>query len=300
MLVVITIIALLAAVVLTTMKSLKEHGQKTKCKANLKSLAQGVHNKVAEDAWTMFASSFVWQEEDVWFEKRGWISWLDGNGNRPGYGGLTPPTGTHQPTCYMKIGATWENGRKAIEEGELWDYVNRDMTLYLCPKHKSTKVKTYPVCRSYIMNGYFFYSANDSGTEDGDGAGNDRSGGGWTNRSQRKMYDVPEAMRVMLFTEMKIVPSASEYNGTGRWGDAVLDAWGSKTPKGFGRDIDSVYKDADLQKKPYESIGFNHRSQGQNYGHVAFLDGHVREVPEWLDYPNQNTNSTLRAALGRW
>ena len=299
MLVVIAIIGVLAAVLLSALRTLKEHGQKAKCKSNIRNLALGVINKATVDTYTLYASSFVWEHWQVWYDQRGWVSWLNSSGNSPGWSDTTPPNIFRQPTCYIHRTNKQLDGRRAIEQGSLWEYVNKDMKIYLCPKHNTTKIDTFAVCRSYAMNGYFFYSANDRGTE-GDNTvtrGNRQTGFGWTNWEPRKLYDVPEPMRMMLFAEIRI-PNDSPNNGDkhGRWDDGVLDAWGDHT------DHPKNGRSPPLHANPHESIGFNHRSQGKNWGHVVFLDGHVREVPERHKDPdtNNDVNPTMRAALGKF
>ena len=340
MLVVIAIIAVLAAALLVSLKSLGEHGRKTKCKANLRSLAQGVINRVAEHQETMAALSYMYKEWDddafeyVWRHRRGWVSWLKNDGKEPegalfGHDGQTPkpnarpkPRGFSQPTCFVGSGA--QNGRNAIMYGELWNYAGQNMSIYLCPSHKhecpfhkkkftATDGKKLVVCRSYAMNAYFGYGSTDTAWNDG-----------FTTRGHGfghpRLYDVNEPSRLMLFAE--IDPCKTR--------DSVLNAWGadssgSSRPAKSDKKYLEYYYNADgtlinphpitvapnispqapkwnetsWQNNERDSIGFNHRSQGKRYGHVVFLDGHVRELPEKMENEN-NRNPTLRAALGLW
>ena len=288
---VIVIISLLATALVSGIGTMRAHGHAAQCKTNLRNLSQGVINNAAIDSWTLYAQSFaMWHSADrAWYERRGWISWLNSSGNRDDFGNKfgkeDPPTGLYHATCYA--GKAHADGRQSIRLGTLWELTGKDMKIYLCPTHRRTKVNSFPVCRSYAMNGYFYYSEHDQG--------NTYDDNGWGAWDPRKIYDIPEPMRMMLFAE--IVPDA------GAKGDGVLVAWDkANIPKGryMGKNvsIDDVYDRSGLQSTPNESVGFNHRKQGQNYGFVAFLDGHVLEIPEVIDYGK--TNATLRAALGRF
>jgi len=298
MLVVIVIIALLASVLVTSIRSLKEHGNKTKCKANLKSLAQGVINKAAEqNGHTMYASSFVtrWLSIDTggvtWHHMGGgsWISWLDGT-RFPNPPSWDSGPGFTYPSCF----AGNKNGRDAIRQGEMWGrgneagYINKSMEIFLCPSHKNIKMSGNPVCRSYAMNGFFGYSTKNNGRVESpsDGLGL---------RETHKLQNVDEPMRVMLFAE--IDPVKKEGRG---WSTSVLVPWNDCPNLGDRTTRENFLADnKNLRENPRETISFHHKSQGKKFGNVAFLDGHVKELPEeYLDADFGKVNPTLRAALG--
>ena len=310
LLVVIIIIAVLASVLVTTISSLKAHANKAKCKANLKSLAQGVITKTADgNGHTMFASSFVvWYidamtGEKKWDVRNGWISWLDANGRRP----IKRNWGSesfNRATTY--VGAGVKDGRKAIMEGEMWGfddrdgnpprpgYINKNLSVFLCPSHKNAKVGNYPVCRSYAMNAYFGYSLLTNGKAE-------NLSDGWAIGEQHKLQNVAEPMRVMLFAE--ILPGLKtnnplKFTQSDDAGDSVLVPWQNR-PNDHGRQTLESFLNTSTGA-PKESINFSHKSQGKNYGHVAFLDGHVVEVPEKYVDPitKKESNPTLRAAVG--
>jgi len=321
MLVVIVIIGVLASVLLTTIGSMRENGHATKCKANLKNLAQGVINKTGNEGYMMFASSFVFERYGVWHPRQGWVSWLrsdngtinyarpPGNQAHAYFWKPEAPSGLTQPTCYA--GNNGQNGRKSIEEGELWEYVNKDISIYLCPKHKREKVGNAPICRSYAMNGYFFYSNVHNGT--GISEGND----GRPSDPPRKLTELEEGMRMMLFAEMGL----NFVKQTGRntaaivpWKNDEINTVFNNNKSGLQNFLSgnepapTAEKTLDPIKgsssEGRDSMGFNHKRAGKQYGMAVFLDGHVKELPkryEGLDPKNNNTvvvNPTFRTALG--
>lgn len=309
MLVVIAIMALLAAALLPHLGSLREQGLATRCKSNLKQLASGVSNRVADDSnkpdhekggGVPFAQSYGIYDSipELWRERRGWVSWLksDGTAKDLGFNKREHPSGLRQPTAYAGTGA--ENGRSAITNGTLWAYVNQDFSTYLCPKHRNVRIGKHAVCRSYAMNGWFYYGLANSFSKGESNTAN----GSWRAWRARKLYDAGELPKLMLFAEIGYVDPADRTNkdkiaaSLKNNGDAVLAPWGNSIPA--SSNFSSVWGNSSLHRKPNESIAFNHRMQGKNYGFIAYADGHVTQVPEFLD-AKQQTNATLRAALGR-
>jgi len=128
------------------------------------------------------------------------------------------------------------------------------------------------------MNGYFFYPD-------------------WTSWSQRRLSDVDEPMRMMLFAEIR--PTSGTRSELIPWTN-VQGVQGNKASLISYLTTNEPAPTPEKNQDPDSSIGFNHKKMGKHYGMVAFLDGHVKEVPKtYVDtLNNKKVNPTLRAALG--
>jgi prepilin-type N-terminal cleavage/methylation domain-containing protein len=260
LLVVIAIIAILAVVVLNAIKQARESGYTTKCKANLRNLAQGVQTLAVEGSRICYAygaERYRPQDTLPYSELVGWVNWIptanNGMGPRPYWStNVSQAAKMEQPSWY---GA---KGLRGIKDGALWsDSGLNDLSVYVCPRFKRKEVcGRNDAVRSYAMN---------------------KIVGGHGLRDFNMS-------RTMLFAEIP-VPASSVWNTP--WdrngGDTSLDAEG---PTKTGTPV-----------APYETIGFHHRYTGMNCGHVVFIGGNV-EPARMLGTTANPTNPTLWLATG--
>jgi len=273
MLVVVILIGILSAGVLYAVSRARESGYASKCRANLRNLAQGVQNLTTEsNGYLPYAGGYEWYNwrSAKWEERRGWVNWIPKSGDRPRW-----PHDEEQKSKMQQPAWYGPEGLRGIREGSLWaeiKFINgverfeplnmMELSSYCCPRFRRKDVcgRTDAV-RSYVMNGLFGYQHNV--------------------RSQgvRLSTMTLPASRTLLFAEMP-VPAVGSQLENPNGGDQTLDAEG---PNGTGTDA-----------SPYESIGFNHRVAGVLCGHVVFVGGHV-ELARMLE---TGENPTLGLAKG--
>ena len=238
MLVVIAIIAILATVVLNSVKQAREAGYATRCKANLRNLATGIQTLAVEGS--SIRQAYGYERENLndalpYNEVKGWVNWIPtaggGTGSRPIWPSISSQSSQMEQASWY--GA---KGLRGIKEGTLWtDGGLSDLSTYVCPRFKRQAVcGRSDAVRSYAMNKRV-------------------SGAGLQSVNMS---------RTMLFAEIP-VPASGVW--TTPWvpngGDPCLDAQG---PSNTGTDV-----------APYEKIGFLHRYVGIECGHVVFVGGNV-------------------------
>jgi len=267
MLVVVILIGILSAGVLYAVSRARESGYASKCRANLRNLAQGVHNLAVESNGELpFAIGYEVYDRrtETWSERRGWVNWV------PKAGATAPrpvwPNAKNAKDQNREMQQPpWfgPNGMRGIREGTLWSdgaftpLNMMDISSYCCPRFKRRDVcGRKDAVRSYAMNRM---------VSDG---------------NVRGMV----ASRRMLFAE--IPPLSKDNPADQNGGDQRLDAAG---PNGEGSTSDQP-----PYPSPYESIGFNHRVAGVRCGHVVFVSGHV-ELARMLE---TGENPTLGLAKG--
>lgn len=264
MLVVITIIAILAAVIIGKYSQVRESGWSTRCKANLRSLYQAALNYTSDNGGGYpYAGSYELQNtlSGKWYEYRAWVNWI-GSGTWPN---------TSPQAASMTMYSVGGNARACITNGTLWEYTSHDMAIYFCPKFRSLR-PNIDFARTYAMNGLF-------------GCKN------ILNAPASRAYWDPltiqnfpyEPSRTLMFADMQMSPT---YLGNGGVTVCQTYATGGTGDGDAGVLIPSVLKtdgsgNVDVpssQTKPYESIGYLHRMAGEYRGHAVFLDGHVDAV----------------------
>ena len=265
LLIVIAIVGLLAAALITNMTSGIAGGQKLKCMANLKNLAQAVSSYTTSQSGDdddqhiptagSFETSYLASDlETVYFySSAAWVSWTPaGGGDWPYKPGLTE---SKEDSMNASTFADTTPAFFSITNGVLWSYVGGDASVYFCGTHKkvleATQVKR--VYRSYVMNSYFGYHDKPNKPN-------------YKHHHHRKLGSINQsgtaAIRV-LFAEL---PGQKDQEGvfTGEtWGDSVLDPGDSNLAPNTSKD---------------EYFGFNHRVSNRWVANVAFADGHVDGV----------------------
>ena len=257
LLVVIALIGVLSAALTTQVPRIREMGRATRCKANLRNLAMAAQSwsLIERDTSRTYPAAGSWESSTInmdpsphrvyWSGAGGhpdaWVSWTYGesdtwpwnNNNRQSWRGN------------MRISRfDGTGGYISVTNGCLWEYVGKDLSVYVCDAHKSVAVQNQVrnLVRSYVMNEYF----------------------GWDSDGHRNRKDVgavsvsgTSSLRLM-FAELP----GGDGKESGRSGFEVS-----------GSTVDSV-----LQYEDGEVIGFNHRAARKLAGHVAFADGHVETV----------------------
>lgn len=261
LLVVISILAILAAAMVSQVTRARAMGQAIKCKANLKNLAQASTNYAIEDSKNRFP--WAGSHEQMWpkvvngsyvklyHECKGWVSWYRG-GSWPA---RSPAWGT-----FVNFNETDDSkATYAITNGVLWSYVGKDMSVYLCDVHKTVaKRNNIRKARwSYAMNCFFGYGGSGNNSPDG------------REQSLSSISKLGAADRLLLFAEMPA------YKLSGSMFKEGIDLSGNKADCVLHMEIKDYYG----QVRPTEeTIGFNHQVGKKQVAHVAYADGHVDVV----------------------
>ena len=246
LMVVIAIIGVLAVALTTQVTKIQDSARATKCKANLRGLAQAAQNYGIQEGYYPLAGSIeilpTHRIPPRYHGRRGWVSWTRGNSDAWPWGNQNESPNSHRNEMDRE---TWldEKSYLSITNGELWRLVGKDIDIYRCDKHKGTgKGKIY---RSYVMNGYFNY---------------DKGGVQYTSEGrhavENAVMDGKSAIRLMF---------------------AELPAQDTKTTQEFTDSVLEYEMNGDSNTKS-ESIGFNHFIAKRWVGHVAFVDGHVEGI----------------------
>ncbi|MEI6210681.1 MAG: type II secretion system protein [bacterium] len=279
LLVVITICAILAALLSRQYGAIRENGWSSRCKANLRSLYQAAVNYTVEHGGTYpNAGSWEWlnttETPNMYYESRnGWVNWM---------GAGSWPNAASQASL-MKTRWDGNSGRDSIKAGVLWEYTMREKGIYYCPKFCTLK-RGADVARSYFMNSkYGCAAATNSINFAGSG---------------------DEASRTLLFADMQ---PQQKYLGSAT--DVCIKWAGQIVPFDGGVQDDGVLNGATAVGWPNvteETIGYIHRMGGDYYGHVIFVDGHIEAVGMgWNALLQQDrtgawTNRTYDACIGKF
>ena len=272
LIVVIGIIGILAGVLLSSFSGGSESARAAKCLNNMRNLAQGALSYAARSAERRFpvagSCSVIAKSTSglVYKERVGWISWLSENDE---YG---TRHGKNKPKSFISlsnVGAYCDDDRKAefaITNGVMWQAVNCNRDIYVCPHHQiAAQKKGAKVRWSYVMNAYFGYDFSDGSKAVGtEGYGHHPSESG------------VRAERRLMFAELPIYGSGTSFDEGGK-------ASGASYPSAASTDTDCVlqYKAYDFNKNwkgKAESIAFNHKSAKRYCAHVAFADGHTEKL----------------------
>ncbi len=308
LLVVIMIIAMLAAAILPQVTKAREHGFASRCKANLRNLSQASLNLAAASGYGYLPHAGGHECLSVldhnWYESEGWVNWLPRAGENPVWG-------TPEPQASLMEPPTWygPKAKAAIEDGTLWEYINREINSYVCPKfRKRTICGRSDAVRSYSMNSYFGFNGSFRNSD-----GNLESPGRC--HAQSLAHLGADASRLLLFAEM-----SAQQNYLGRPANrAVTRHWASNHVIGDNRAPPTCYSDDDADAcdsvmdsagagafgdpnaLPYESIGYLHPMNGEFYGHVVFVDGHVEAFTLMKNSSGSITNNiTHRLVSGEF
>jgi prepilin-type N-terminal cleavage/methylation domain-containing protein/prepilin-type processing-associated H-X9-DG protein len=277
MLVVIAIIAILAVALMPQLTKAREQGYSSRCKVNLRNLAQGALNFSVDQSGALpFAGGYEVEDRIGWFhERQGWVTWIPRAGATPSWPNEDPQSADmEQPIWYGPKATT------AITNGTLWEFVSQDARSYICPKFKKKTIcGQNDARRSYTMNRFFGF----------------RDNARWYHQTMINLGR--DSSRLLLFSEMcpqrnyfgrpvntQISVVSARDTSDVNAGDSVMD------PIGSGSGTTDV--------KPYESIGYMHPMNGEYYGHVVFVDGHVEAFTLIKTGSVISTNITARLCSG--
>lgn len=278
LLVVITIIGILAAIVLRQITKAREAGWATQCKANLRTLYQASLNyAVMNNNYGPYAYPVEWSTVSDYgvttqfYASVGWVTWVRNTTPSNPAAALWPSGASrtalvHQVTCYG------QNGQYSIQHGSLWEYTEKSLKSYLCPKFAQVARDYAPrrtdAMRSYVMN------ASVSGAS--------------------PLSISTEASRTVLYAELQ------PWNKDPRWTSSpqVCSASADNTSvEGNNGVLNPGTLNANGYQMTQDSIGFLHQMGGLYCGHVVFCDGHLEAVP--LEKVGGSwTNRTLDACNG--
>lgn len=260
MLAVIVVVGILVSLLMPVMGRTREKAYSIKCKANLKNLqvaatshlhdqgnaARYYHENLANLLPFARAHEVKYSYPDRWFERRGWVTWLD----YPEY----PDNGSYHydgPHVSEASLAPWwgEGARTSIVQGTLWEYVGESYKVYLCPTFEKLCASTAPdgttPCepwRSYGMNANF------------------QSSGARLNR-------MTNASRTLLFADFAYT---NQYAGEQICDRALYD----DDELAYDAQLDGEESSALGYPYPVEAIGFHHHG----LGNAIFVDGHIEAL----------------------
>jgi len=252
LLVVISIIGILAATLTTQVNRIRETARATRCKANLRNLAQAATSWAvarSDDPHFPCAQSFEYVEWDynatppreIYCSAKAWVDWAT-SGNTWPYNSESSQEGQMKHSQFCGSATEYYS----ITNGALWEYVGKDASIYVCDTHRreAQNQKLKDIRRSYVMNFRF----------------------GFDNKPRKTA-----PYRGWI--------SVDAVNTDGTAGNRLLFA---ELPGQTGKTIETSATAADsvLDPEANEAIGFNHRVAGRWVGHVVFADGHVDSLVE--------------------
>ena len=268
LMVVIAIISILAAALITSFSKIQNGARATKCKANLRALAQATQSYGVAGNHFPAAGSYEWvpattRKDPIWRVRRGWVAWTQGSG--PGWPWGAAPTDSDQKKSDLGHDGSYTERVKSMSlsicygdaayisltNGALWGLIGRDSSVYVCSAHKSITEPLFhkKVYRSYIMNGFFKYWDND------------HNEGGEEHRVEDILIS-GRAANLLMFAEL---PAHGASVGDRRFTGSAL-----KYDKMEDKEEEDGWNNGERH-----AIGFNHLIAKRWVGHVAFTDGHV-------------------------
>jgi len=262
LMIVIAIIGILSVALTATVGTIQVTARATKCKANLRALAQAAYSYGVDGGSYPTAGSYEYvppglqgRDRVVYLGHKGWVSWTSGASDS------WPWPSESSRRSSFRTRYFGEAAYISITNGVLWSLVGKDANIYLCDTHRRAikAVSNERVYRSYVMNGYFKYD---------DGHVKYRHDS-YARRVEDVVMDGRAAVRLM-FAELPSPPPSGSLNQDERFSDSALE---------YGR-----RRGGDVQRDEIEEvIGFNHVIAKKWVAHVAFVDGHV----EGLVLPNR-------------
>ena len=295
LLVVIGIIGVLAGVLFASFGSGTDAARAAKCLANMRNLAQATiscaaNGKSVNDNSVHYfplagsrAEMGVSGDSVMYYEDVGWISWLSMNdeyGTRgekgSGGGGLGANGGNRgskgfialeNVSAYSKSGID-EKAEFAIKNGAIWEAVNGNHEVYVCPDHaRAAGKKGLTVNWSYVMSAYFGY----------DWSNGSKAAGIIGHSNDRVSLNSSRLDRTLLFAELPF----NDHDFGGGKIDTSFD-----TAADTSNDCVLQYKAGSIDGETFnkqwagaaESIAFNHKSGKRWCAHVVFADGHTEKL----------------------
>ena len=134
-LVVITIIAVLAAIIAPSVGRARRRGRQIQCASNLRQLHSAILNYATENSH--YPPCHSWEDSDGNIH-RAWVHWLGDDD-------------TERVYEYRE-----EDGESCIRRGVIWPYVNNQIKVYSCPTHTRgtpEAVRSYAMCSDMYGSG---------------------------------------------------------------------------------------------------------------------------------------------------
>ena len=286
LLVVIGIIGVLAGVLFASFGNGTDAARAAKCLTNMRNLAQATIScaangkSVNDNTHEYFplagsrAEMGVGGDSVMYYENVGWISWLSMNdeyGTRGEKGSNTRGSkgfiALENVSAYSESGVD-EKATFAIRNGAIWESVNGNHDVYVCPDHaRAAGKKGLTVNWSYVMSAYFGY----------DWSNGSKAAGISGQSSDRVSLNSSRLDRTLLFAELPF----NDHDFGGGKIDTSFD-----TAADTSNDCVLQYKASGIDGETFnkqwagaaESIAFNHRSGKRWCAHVVFADGHTEKL----------------------
>lgn len=288
-LVVVAILALLIGIGIAVGPGILASGRDTRCKANLKGLANAFLQAASADnghypvggSYQYFTCGTDNKNGVVYIahQKKGWIGWDSGSAYK-----TLPKATTYSGIKSSPVNKNWhksfadgEAALRCVTNGTLWAYTNHSHEMYCCPEHVRQHEEEFGEQRfgvgwSYVMNGYFKCDLKYGETS------YDRGGGEFGIARDK----LPKANKILLFAEVQALPA--EVTG-------LAERDFSKSAGRWETDCTLQYKGmSNNWKSKGEIIGFNHESGNVIHGNIVFADAHV----ESIELPDKINSSNLQ------
>lgn len=276
LLVVIGILGILVAVLLGALSGTTESARSAKCLANLRNLASACHSygmatqfyplAASEECATLDESQGIRNVREIFFERRGWISWYSNGAYDSRPTSSVANGGWFASTYASGDGQRDDEGLYCITNGALWKYVSQNLDTYICPSHTKAAKQFGKIPRwSYAMSAYF----------GGDVA---KTGKTFSEKAYGVWYsNLGRSDKRLLFAELKFVSDSSKM--------AELD----ETDNG----ADSIFQYRGLSDLggSADKLAFNHFSGNKRCAHVVFADGHVERLMQPQSDENGSNNT---------
>ena len=277
LIIVIAIIGVLAAILMSSFSGGTESARAAKCLSNMRSLAQGAISHAVKTHYYPVAGSYGLlgvnnSGDTVYYERPGWISWF---GQNDPY--ATRTSNKARPKNFIALNnvsaycSDDDRANFAITNGTLWQAVNREHDVYICPSHKlKASAKGVTVRWSYVMSAAFGYDYSDGSKAVGLMSNED---------GNRVHFQSGRLDRKLLFAELPINGSGSRIDEGGK--DATYPTGDGDTSCDCVLQYKANYNGKSYNNdwgKKSELIAFNHRAAKQWCAHVVFADGHTEKL----------------------
>ena len=294
-LIVIAIIGILATFMIPSGNGALSSAKETTCRNNLRNLWNAAMNhandrgEAAGDdqgAWDSMlprAGSYeVMDSSGIYHERRGWISWVSASGGGYKKGQKEPQVSAMRDGWALGEDFNVKNAYFAVTNGTLWEYVNQEFGVYVCPvAAKSAGFKEFKHTKgftTYMMNEFFHYEGYKQSNWyhprilSSIGTSAEKIGDKMDSTATFKGF-APEASNLLLF---------AEHNGTS-WDDEAK----------VGRNcVMHVPSGSAAEGTKASHLGTYHgRNRNDLRGMGIFLDGHISALKK--DTSGANPKNTL-------
>lgn len=278
------ILGILMGLVVPKVGRMMDEAKENKCRNNLRQLQVAVMSHVTDKNGALpYAMSYEVYDlrRNLYDERRGWIAWNPPSGKAEDLATRWPSEDTLKENGMVEDFGIGEKALFGIENGTLYEYMNKSLEHYACPffKKQSGTDKNLMVYRTYAMNGFFRSPVTE----------------GWDPRQISKIgtteeYDSyrPESAKLLLFSEIEPLKGTYTHSGARPY----------RPDQGHVCDKNAPRNPADCCFEPAseafvatgDKIHTVHRSgiPSAKAAFAVFLDGHIEKV---FNMTPKNNNS---------